>query len=98
MWRRTRLWQGIDPILVTGDVSDLAQQGQALTCLSPQTHDLTLYTSDSHSLAILNHQTAQQFTPSQSIGLEQSGPALAGATLPGTALPEIEFDGRGLSM
>ena len=42
----------VDRVLITGDASQLAQQQEALTLLSPHIRDLAVYTSDSRELAV----------------------------------------------
>jgi hypothetical protein len=41
-------------VLVTGDASQLAQQQEALTRLSPHIRDLSLYTSDMREITVEN--------------------------------------------
>jgi hypothetical protein len=44
----------VDRVLVTGDASQLAQQQEALTRLSPHIRDLSLYTSDMREITVEN--------------------------------------------
>jgi conjugative relaxase-like TrwC/TraI family protein len=82
----------VDRVLITGDASQLAQQQESLTRLSPHIRDLTLYTSDSRELAagkaISGTQNAFSQNPlSSTIG-----------TVSTPSVPQIELEGFGIGL
>ena len=82
-----------DRILLTGDSSQLAEQGDALTCLNPHTKDIAIYTSEGTTLQ-------QQQSFANEVGIDNPGfsndPGLS--NMPEPSLPEIDFEGYGLGI
>jgi hypothetical protein len=82
----------VDRVLVTGDASQLAQQQEALTRISPHIRDLAIYTSDSREL------TVQQAIPSVETVLQQSAISTTIESIPTPSVPQIELEGFGIGL
>lgn len=82
----------VDRILVTGDASQLAQQQEALTRLSPHIRDLTIYTSDGRELAV------EKSIPSVANAFGQDGLSLDRDKIPTPSVPKIELEGFGIGL
>jgi len=82
----------VDRVLVTGDASQLAQQQEALTRLSPHIRDLALYTSDSREFA------AERIIPGIETGIssDEISPSAASTSTP--SVPQIEVEGFGIGL
>jgi hypothetical protein len=83
----------VDRVLVTGNASQLAQQQEALTRLSPHIRDLALYTSDSRWIAV------QQAIPNAEIApLSQNELTLSMNNISAPSVPQIELEGFGIGL
>ena len=82
----------VDRVLITGDASQLAQQQEALTHLSPHIRDLAVYTSDSRDLA------AEKAIPSVENLLSQDGTSPTIDSIPVSSVPEIGVEGFGIGL
>jgi hypothetical protein len=81
-----------DRVLGSGDAVQLAEQPEALACLSPHTRDLALYMSDSRELAMDRAILSAQIT----YGQDGFAPNIGGLATP--SVPEIELEGSGISL
>jgi hypothetical protein len=82
----------VDRVLITGDASQLAQQQDALTRLSPHIRDLSLYTSDSGDLAVEKAISGVENALSE-VGLS---PSLG--SIPTLSVPEIKLEGFAIGL
>ena len=80
----------VDRVLVIGDASQLAQQQEVLTRLSPHIRDIALYTSDSRELA------AERITPGIEKGLSLDGISSGAASSSTPSVSQIEVEGFGI--
>ena len=78
----------VDRVLITGDASQLAQQQEALTRLSPDIRDLSLYTSDNREL------TVEMTIPGVEIALPTHGISSSVGDIP---VPEFELAQFGIT-
>jgi hypothetical protein len=81
-----------DRVLITGDALQLAQQEKMLSHLSPQTHNLALYTSDSRELA------ADKAIPGIELGVAVDGIASNIANLSVPSVPVVELEELGIGL
>jgi len=81
-----------DRVLVTGDASQLAQQQDALTSISPYTRDLALYTSGSRELAM------HIAIPNVEIVLPVEGLSPGGGNVQTPSVTEIALEGFGIGL
>ncbi len=82
----------VDRVLVTGEASQLAQQQEALTRLSPQVRYLALYTSDSRELAL------GKPLPSAGIAPSATELLLTLGTPSSVSTHEVELPGLGIGL
>ena len=82
----------VDRVLVTGDASQLAQQQESLTRLSPHIRDLALYTSDSRELGVGKAIPGTENALSQN----EMSPSIDSITTP--SVPQIELEGLGIGL
>jgi conjugative relaxase-like TrwC/TraI family protein len=82
----------VDRVLVTGDASQLTQQQEALTRLSPHIRDLTFYTSNSQELAV------KKSIPDAEIVLVQNVISSNIDSFSKPSGPQIESEGFGLGL
>jgi hypothetical protein len=82
----------VNRVLVTADASQLAQQQEALTRLSPHTRDLALYTSDSRELA------PEKTVPGVEIAPSVTELSLTLNTPSSVSTPEVALPGFGIGL
>jgi len=80
----------VDRVLLTGDASQLAQQHEELTRLSPQIRDLTLFTSNSRELSL------ERGLPGAEIALPVEGLSSSGGNVQTPSVTDIALEGFGI--
>ena len=82
----------VDRVLVTGDASQLAQQQEAFTRLSPQIRELALYTSDGRELAV------QKTVPEAEIGVSRQDGIASTLDIPSPSAPVLPVEELGMGL
>jgi hypothetical protein len=77
---------------MTGDASQLAQQQEAFTRLSPQIRDLGLYTSDGRELAV------EKTVPEAEIGVSRQDGIVSTLDIPSPSAPVLPVEELGMGL